>query len=243
MKKVTLKIEKNIRIARRTFEMVLSGDVSDVKMPGQFINIKIDGFYLRRPMSISECENEKLTIIYKLRGAGTEKMTELSAGAKLDVLCAAGNGFDVRKAKGRVAVIGGGSGAAPMYGVVKALIAENGIVPAALLGFGSEDEVILRDRFEALGCNTAIATSDGSAGIKGNVTDMIEPKEFDYAFGCGPEAMLKTVSQFTDDGQYSFEARMACGYGVCFGCSRQMKSGVVRICKDGPVFEKEEIIW
>lgn len=237
------KILSNREIANNMFEMALEGDTSDIKAPGQFINIRIKELYLRRPISISSYKEGELTIIYKVLGVGTEAMSKMQPGEMLDILVASGNGFDVTKAKGKVALIGGGCGVAPLHGVAEALVKEMNITPTVLIGFKTKDDAFLKEKFEKLGCKVIVATNDGVLGIQGHVTDAMEPGEYDYAFGCGPGPMLESACKLVKDGQFSFESRMACGFGVCYGCSREMKSGIKRICKDGPVFEKEDIIW
>ena len=239
------KILSNREIANRMFEMILAGNTSDIKAPGQFINIRIKDLYLRRPISISSYKEGELSIIYKVIGVGTEAMSKMPPGEELDILVAAGNGFDVSKAKGKekVCLVGGGCGVAPLYGVAEALVKETDITPTVLIGFQTKDDAFLKERFEKLGCKVIVATNDGVLGFQGHVTDAMKPDEYDYAFGCGPGPMLEAVCKLVKDGQFSFESRMACGFGVCYGCSREMKSGVKRICKDGPVFEKEDIIW
>lgn len=237
------KILSNREIANNIYEMAMEGDTGDIKAPGQFINIRIKELYLRRPISISSYKKGELTIIYKVLGVGTEAMSKMPPGEMLDILIAAGNGFDISKAKGRVALVGGGCGVAPLYGVAEALVKERGIFPTVLTGFKTKDDVFLKERFEKLGCKAIVVTNDGVLGVQGHVTDVIEKDRYDYAFGCGPGPMLEAVCNLVKDGQFSFESRMACGFGVCYGCSKEMKSGVKRICKDGPVFEKEDIIW
>ena len=243
MKREFFTVVYNREVARQTFEMVMQGDTSEITAPGQFINIRLKDLYLRRPISISSYKDGELTIIYKIQGVGTKNMSELPSGEVLDILVASGNGFDVTKAKGNVAVVGGGCGVAPMYGVAEALVRDMGIVPAVLTGFKTKDDAFLKERFEKLGCKVIVATNDGVLGIQGHVTDAMAPGEYDYAFGCGPGPMLESTCKLVKDGQFSFESRMACGFGVCYGCSKEMKSGIKRICKDGPVFEKEDIIW
>ena len=237
-------IEKNICIAKNTYEMVISGDTSAFSAPGQFLNIKLDGFYLRRPISVCNYDDNSITIIYKVVGKGTEKMAHLHSGEELDILCGLGNGFDTALGGDKPVVIGGGAGVPPMYGLAKALISQGKKV-TAILGFNSADEVFYKERFVELGADVIVTTADGSVGIKGFVTDGLNTLEnYTYFYTCGPEPMLKAVYNGTKtSGQLSFEERMGCGFGACMGCSCKTKYGNKRICKDGPVLVKEEIIW
>lgn len=237
-------IEKNICIAKNTYEMVISGDTSAFSAPGQFLNIKLDGFYLRRPISVCNYDDNSITIIYKVVGKGTEKMAQLYSGEELDILCGLGNGFDTALGGDKPVVIGGGVGVPPMYGLAKALISQGKKV-TAILGFNSADEVFYKERFVELGADVIVTTADGSVGIKGFVTDGLNTLDnYTYFYTCGPEPMLKAVYNGTKtSGQLSFEERMGCGFGACMGCSCKIKYGNKRICKDGPVLVKEEIIW
>ena len=237
-------IEKNICIAKNTYEMVIAGDTSAFSAPGQFLNIKLDGFYLRRPISVCNYDDNSITIIYKVVGKGTEKMAQLYSGEELDILCGLGNGFDTALGGDKPVVIGGGVGVPPMYGLAKALISQGKKV-TAILGFNSADEVFYKERFVELGADVIVTTADGSVGIKGFVTDGLNTLEnYTYFYTCGPEPMLKAVYNGTKtSGQLSFEERMGCGFGACMGCSCKIKYGNKRICKDGPVLVKEEIIW
>ncbi|MBQ2968218.1 MAG: dihydroorotate dehydrogenase electron transfer subunit [Clostridia bacterium] len=237
-------ILKNVKIANDVYKMVLKGDTSGITNPGQFINIKLDGLYLRRPISICDYDAETITIIYKVVGHGTEQMSEMSSGEVLDVLVGLGNGFHTEKCEKNALVIGGGVGVPPMFNLAKKLIAEGKNV-TAVLGFNTVGDVFYAEEFKAIGANTLIATADGSIGTKGFVTNVIETlSDYDYFFTCGPEPMLKAVYNTTStSGELSFEERMGCGFGACMGCSCKTKYGNKRICKDGPILEKEEIIW
>lgn len=236
-------VESNKKIAKDIYEMILMGDTSDITAPGQFVNILIDGCYLRRPISVCDVSEGQLKIIYKVVGEGTEKMSRLSHGKNLDILSGLGNGFDVKKGENPV-VIGGGVGVPPMYMLCKELIKE-GKKPVVILGFNTKEDVFYKEEFEKLGLETIVTTVDGSMGIKGFVTDALkEIKTYSYFYTCGPEPMLKALYNATNvSGQLSFEERMGCGFGACMGCSCKTKYGNKRICKDGPVLEKEEIIW
>ena len=242
MDKQLLKVVSNKNIAKNTWEMVLSGALSAITKPGQFVNIELEGFYLRRPISVCDWSDNELTIIYKVVGKGTEYMAKLSEGAELDVLTGLGNGYDTALTGDKPLLIGGGAGVPPMYGLAKALIAEGKEV-TVILGFNTEDEVFYADKFAALGAEVKITTVDGSVGLKGFVTDAMD-MEYTSTCCCGPEPMLKAVyNKSVTSGQYSFEERMGCGFGACMGCSCKTKYGNKRICKDGPVLTKEEIIW
>lgn len=240
MNKGIFEVISNREIAKNTFEMVLSGDTSAITRPGQFVNIELEGFYLRRPISVCDWREGELTIIYKVVGHGTEYMAGLATGAKLDTLTGLGNGYDTDVCPENVTVIGGGAGVPPMYALAKELIAQGKRV-TAILGFNGSDEVFYREKFSALGADVKVTTADGSMGIRGFVTDAMAGGE--YVCACGPEPMLRAVYDKCSDGQFSFEERMGCGFGACMGCSCRTKYGAKRICKDGPVLTKEEIIW
>lgn len=236
-------IKSNKKLTESIFEMVLIGDTSSITAPGQFINIKLDGFYLRRPISICDYDDSTITIIYKVVGEGTEVMSKLNAGEKLDVLCGLGNGFDTSKSSDNPVLIGGGVGVPPMYNLCKKLIAEGKNV-TVILGFNKKDEIFYENEFEKLGADVKVTTVDGSYGIKGFVTDALKDTDYSYFYTCGPMPMFKAIeSTATTSGQYSFEERMGCGFGACMGCSCKTKYGNKRICKDGPVLTREEIIW
>ena len=242
MKQGMYTIASNRALTADVFEMRLLGDTSAITAPGQFINIKLDGLFLRRPISVCDWDSESITIIYKVVGKGTTQMSKMGEGEKLDVLTGLGNGFDVSKCGNTTLVIGGGVGVPPMYGLAKALLAA-GKKPVAILGFNKSEELFYEDKFKALGIETIVTTVDGSHGVKGFVTNAL-PENYDYFCTCGPEPMLKAVyNATTTSGLLSFEERMGCGFGACMGCSCETKYGNKRICKDGPVLEKEEIIW
>lgn len=223
-------------------ELRLLGDTAAITAPGQFINIKLEGFFLRRPISICDWDGESLIVVYKIVGKGTELLGHMAEGQELDVLCGLGNGFDVSKCGGRTLAVGGGAGVPPMYGLAKALL-KAGKTPVALLGFNTKTEVFYEEEFRALGVETVVAAVDGSYGRKGFVTEAF-PEKYDYVCACGPLPMLRAVYNVSStSGQLSFEERMGCGFGACMGCSCKTKYGNKRICRDGPVLEKEEIIW
>ena len=241
MKDTVFTVISNKKIAKNTFEMILEGDLEGIK-EGQFINIKLDGFYLRRPISVCDINGDKLTIIYKAVGKGTEYMAKMSGGEKLLTLTQLGNGYNRSLSGDSPLLIGGGAGVPPMYLLCKKLIAE-GKHCSVILGFGSADEVFYEEEFKKLGADVTATTVDSSYGTQGFVTDAITDG-YTYFYTCGPEPMLKAVYNATNtSGQFSFEERMGCGFGACMGCSCETKYGNKRICKDGPVLVKEEIIW
>ena len=243
MKDTYFTLTENRKIASNTYLSVLEGDTSDIKASGQFVNIKLDGLYLRRPISVCDVEGDKLTVIYKAVGVGTEKMASTPVGEKWLTLTGLGNGYDLTKSGDRPLLIGGGAGVPPMYYLAKLLVKE-GKHPTVILGFGKADEVFFKEEFEALGVKVIVTTVDGSYGIRGFVTDAFDGLDYTYFYTCGPEPMLKAVYDKTvSSGQFSFEERMGCGFGACMGCTCKTKYGNKRICRDGPVLEKEEIIW
>lgn len=243
MNQTIFEIKQNVRIADNTYKMVLSGDTSDIIRPGTFVNIKLEGKYLRRPISVCDAVEGELTIIYKTVGTGTEQMAAMGAGVKLDVLTGLGNGYDVSKSGDRPLLIGGGVGVPPLYMLCKQLISAGKTV-TVVLGFNRASEVFYEQEFRALGAEVIIATADGSVGVKGFVTDAMKGVDYTYFYTCGPMPMFKAIEAVaTTSGQYSFEERMGCGFGACMGCSCKTKYGNKRICRDGPVLEREEIIW
>ena len=242
MIKSCYKVESNEKIAKSVYKMVLSGDTSAITRPGQFINIKVPDKYLRRPISVCDFDADTVTVIYKVVGEGTKIMSEMEKGISLDVLTGLGNGFDIGKSGDRPLLIGGGVGVPPLYNLAKKLKAEGKTV-TVILGFNTSDEVFLKEEFEKI-ATVYLTTADGSEGQKGFVTDAMDGIDYDYIYTCGPQAMLRAVyDKAKTGGQFSFEERMGCGFGACMGCSCKTKYGAKRICKDGPVLEKEEIIW
>ena len=242
MKQTIFEIKENIKIAQNVFRMTLAGDTEGI-IPGQFVNIKLEGYYLRRPISVCDVpEDGTLIIIYKVVGKGTELMSCMTEGS-LDVLTQLGNGYDLTRSGDKPLLIGGGVGVPPLYMLAKKL-AEQGKKVSVILGFNTKDEIFYEDEFKALGADVSVATADGSYGIKGFVTNAMEGMEFSYFYTCGPEPMLRAICSATDvSGELSFEERMGCGFGACMGCSCKTLTGYKRICKDGPVMRKEEIIW
>ncbi len=247
MKQSIFEVKLNEEIAENVFRMVLCGDTSAISHPGQFVNIKLDGFFLRRPISVSDWtsgDNGKLIVIYKVVGEGTKLMSTLRCGAELDCLVGLGNGFDTRKSGAKPLLIGGGVGIPPLYGLCRELIAQGKKVKV-ILGFNKQSEVFYEDEFINLGAKVIVATADGSCGTKGFVTDvMTDDVDYSYFYACGPMPMFRAIESIAvTGGQYSFEERMGCGFGACMGCSCKTKYGSKRICKDGPVLEREEIVW
>ena len=241
-------IKEQRQLTSTVYFMRLEGDTTGISKTGQFVQIQLPGFYLRRPISINDWvsgENGTLDLIYKVVGHGTEAMKLLPDGTELDLLIGLGNGYNIDGNEQKPLLIGGGVGVPPLYALCKALIAQ-GKKPAVVLGFNTASEVFWKDEFEALGVPVTVTTVDGSMGVKGFVTNAMDG-DFDYVYTCGPEPMFKAVYKVLDEkglsGQFSFEERMACGFGVCMGCSCKTKYGNKRICKDGPVLVKEEIIW
>ena len=242
MKNSIFTIKKNERLTDSVYLMTLSGDTEGISC-GQFVNIRLDGLYLRRPISVCDCVGDTLTLIYKVVGKGTEQMSKMKAGEPLDLLTGLGNGYDTTPSGDKPLLIGGGVGVPPLYMLCKELIRE-GKKPTVILGFNKADEVFYRDEFEALGAEVLVATADGSMGVKGFVTDAMAGLDYSYFYTCGPEPMLKAVYKATTtSGQFSFEERMGCGFGACMGCSCKTITGYKRICKEGPVLKKEEIFF
>ena len=264
MKQGMFTITANRRLTQNVCEMILAGDTSACQRPGQFLNIKLDGRFLRRPISVCDYADEKIKIIYKIVGKGTRAMAEMRSGQTLDVLTGLGNGYDSSKAGTSPVLIGGGVRIPPLYGLLKALQRQRAADAKAaraagglahgesagtekirvILGFNTAEEIFYQKEFEAAGAEVLLATADGSAGVKGFVTDVLAGLDYSYFYTCGPEAMFRAIERVAKtSGQYSFEERMGCGFGACMGCSCETKYGSKRICKDGPVLERGEILW
>ncbi len=242
MKQGQFAIVENKKLTENVYKMTLSGDVSHITVPGQFVNIKLDGLFLRRPISVCDVGENTLTIIYKVVGKGTELMSQMSEGV-LDLLTGLGNGYDLTVSGETPVLLGGGVGVPPMYLLAKKLI-EQGKQVKVILGFNTKCEVFYEDEFRALGADVTVTTVDGSYGVKGFVTDVLKNMDYTYFYTCGPEPMLKAVYKTSvTSGQMSFEKRMGCGFGACMGCSCKTITGYKRICKEGPVMRKEEILW
>ena len=242
MKQSVFQILSNEPLTDSVYQMVLGGDTSAITAPGQFVNIQLAGKFLRRPISVCDCEDGKLTILYKVVGKGTEQLSRMTHG-KLDILTGLGNGYDLTAAGEHPVLVGGGVGVPPMYLLAKKLLAMGKPVQV-ILGFNTESEIFYEDAFRDLGCIVTVTTVDGSRGVKGFVTDALAGMDYSYFYACGPEPMLKALYQASrTSGQMSFEERMGCGFGACMGCSCKTLTGYKRICKDGPVMRKEEILW
>lgn len=243
MKQQLFTIAENTPLTSSVFKMRLCGDTDEITAPGQFVNIKIDGLFLRRPISVCDCVPGELTIIYKVVGKGTDVMSKMNIGESLDIFTGLGNGYDISKSGARPLLIGGGVGVPPLYMLAKKLIAEGKHV-AVILGFNKKDEVFYENEFRALGADVRVATVDGSCGVRGFVTDAMADVDYTYFYTCGPEPMLKAVYKATKtSGQLSFEERMGCGFGACMGCSCKTITGNKRICREGPVLVKEDVLW
>ena len=242
MQKSGFKIVSNQPLTENVYKMVLSGDVSHITAPGQFVNIQLSGLYLRRPISVCDIEGDKLTIIYKAVGKGTRQMASMTEG-NLDILTGLGNGYDLSLSGEKPVLLGGGVGVPPMYLLAKKLIQEGKKVQV-ILGFNTKSEVFYENEFKKLGCDVTVTTVDGSYGKRGFVTDVLQDMDYSYFYTCGPEPMLRAVYKASKtSGQMSFEKRMGCGFGACMGCSCKTITGYKRICKEGPVMHKEEILW
>ncbi len=243
MKQGLFTITEQNALTATVYRMRLSGDTTAITAPGQFVNIRLDGLFLRRPISVHDCVGDTLTLIYKVVGKGTEQMSRMRPGETLDVLTGLGNGYDLAPAGDRPLLLGGGVGVPPLYMLAKEFCATGKNV-TVILGFNTADEVFGEDDFASLGCTTIVATADGSYGVKGFVTDAMAGIDYTYFYTCGPEQMLKAVYRATTtSGQFSFEERMGCGFGACMGCSCKTVTGNKRICKEGPVLVKEDILW
>ena len=243
MKQSIFRILSNTALTDSVYKMVLSGDTSAITAAGQFVNIQLDGLFLRRPISVCDYDEATLTIVYKVVGKGTEAMSRMAPGKELDILTGLGNGYDLSQAGDKPVLLGGGVGVPPMYNLAKKLLALGKEV-TVILGFNTQSEIFYEEEFKALGCKVIVATADGSYGVKGFATTPLADIDYTYFYTCGPEPMLKAVYKATNtSGQMSFEERMGCGFGACMGCSCKTLTGYKRICKDGPVMKKEEILW
>lgn len=243
MKRGMFTVSANQQLAPATFRMTLTGDTSAITAPGQFVNIALTSKFLRRPISVCDWGEGSLTIIYKVVGQGTEQMSRMVPGETLDLLTGLGNGYDLDKSGDKPLLIGGGAGVPPLYALAKHLLAQ-GKHPQVILGFNQGQECFLVQEFQDLGVPVTVATADGSRGVKGFVTDAMPADGYTYLYTCGPEAMLRAIDgKAATSGQFSFEERMGCGFGACMGCTCKTKYGYKRICREGPVLEREEIIW
>ena len=242
MKQVVFTIESNVALTPWVYRMVLTGDAEGIR-PGQFVEVAVPGKYLRRPISVCDFGENSLTLVYKVVGEGTDILSKLTPGTQVDVLTVLGNGYDLSRSGEAPVLVGGGVGVPPLYALCKKLIAE-GKKPQVVLGFNTAEEIFLAEDFAALGAEVHVATADGSFGTKGFVTDVLKNLTYTHFYSCGPMPMFKAMEAvMTTDGQYSLEERMGCGFGVCMGCTIETKSGPRRVCKDGPVFPREEVFF
>ncbi len=243
MKQSIFKVKQNTPLTSNVYKMVLTGDTSDITAPGQFVNIQLDGKFLRRPISVCDCVGDTLTLIYKVVGGGTEQMSKMPVGTELDILTGLGNGYDLTITGDAPLLIGGGVGVPPMYLLAKELVAQGKTV-SVILGFNTKEEIFYEQEFKDLGCSVTVTTVDGSYGKKGFVTGPMADIHYTHVCTCGPEPMLKAVYKTcTTDGQFSFEERMGCGFGACMGCSCKTITGYKRICREGPIMRKGDILW
>ena len=243
MKQGIFEITENTKIAKDVFKMRLAGDTSGITGAGQFVNIKIDGFFLRRPISVCDFNENELLIIYKVVGKGTDRMSGLEAGQKLDLLTGLGNGYDLTVKTDKPVLIGGGGGVPPLYKLAKEL-KKQGKKVSVILGFNSKEEIFFEKEFKEIADRVLVCTADGTYGVKGFVTDALCDVDYDYFFTCGPEPMFRALEKTVKtSGQFSFEQRMGCGFGACMGCTCKTLTGNKRICREGPVLFREEIIW
>ena len=242
MEQTLLRIEENRPLTRDILKIRLTGDVSGVERPGQFVNIRLEGLFLRRPISVFDREEDAITLIYRTVGVGTRRLSEMKAGETLDVLTGLGNGYDLTRAGDRPLLLGGGAGVPPLYWLARVL-REQGKRVTAVLGFNSAEDVFAEEDFRKLGCETTVTTADGSHGVRGFVTDAM-PEEYSYFYACGPEPMMRAVDRRAKtEGEFSLEERMGCGFGACMGCSCRTRDGMKRICREGPVLRRGEILW
>ena len=243
MKQGLFTIIENTQLTSTVWQMRLAGDTSAITAPGQFVNILLEGKFLRRPISVCDCDGDMLTLVYKVVGSGTAQMSQMERGQTLDILTGLGNGYSLAEAGDAPILLGGGVGVPPLYMLAKKLIGEGKKV-SVVLGFNTADEIFYEEEFQSLGCDVTVTTVDGSRGIKGFVTNAMETIDYTHFYTCGPEPMLKAVWRTSvTSGQLSFEERMGCGFGACMGCSCKTLTGYKRICKEGPVMRKEEILW
>lgn len=242
MKRSSFEIISNLPVARSVCELVLRGGCEGIR-PGQFAEVKLEGFFLRRPFSVCDCQADTMTLVYRLAGAGTEALSRLRPGETLDLLTGLGNGFDTAPSGETPLLIGGGTGLTPLCFLARTLLAE-GKRPQLLLGFASAPDVFYAGKLASLGLPVHLMTADGSAGQKGLVTDALPAFSYSYLYACGPMPMFQAINAVAQTGaQFSLEARMGCGFGACMGCTIQTASGAKRVCKDGPVFRREELLW
>lgn len=243
MEQRILTVEKNEKLTADVFRLVLRGDVAAVTVPGQFVNVRIDGLFLRRPVSVCDKNGDSITLVFKVVGEGTAKMAEIVPGAEIDVLTGLGNGYSADRSGDRPLLIGGGVGIPPLFWLCRALVGE-GKRPSVILGFNTADEIFMEEDFRALGVPVTVTTVDGTRGVRGFATDAMAETDYTYFYTCGPLPMLRAVDRAAHgDGEFSFEERMGCGFGACMGCTHKTKKGYVRICREGPVLRREDVVW
>ena len=245
MEKRNYTIAANTPVAPAVYRLELTSDGVPGLRAGQFVEVAVPGKYLRRPLSVSLSEPGRLTLLYKVVGGGTAALAAMEPGAELELLTGLGNGFDIEACREKALLIGGGIGVAPLHQLCRDLRAAGKQV-TAILGFNTASELILRDELEALGATVHVATMDGSAGIRGLVTDALRQvrPDFDYYYVCGPMPMMRALYPLLPEaGEFSLEERMGCGTGLCFGCTIATIDGPKRICHDGPVFKKNMLPW
>ena len=258
MKQSVFHIVSNRPLTDDVFELRLAGDASAFTRPGQFAEISVEGLFLRRPISVCDWNDVELLLLVKAVGKGTNALRDLKSGASLDILTGLGNGFEVGQgtegtSASRTVLVGGGIGIAPLYALARQLSVERSRIGIAaplpvILGFRKAADVFYVKEFVELGCNVMVATEDGSMGTRGFVTDVLSAHPelcYAYAYACGPMPMLRAVARLPQvtDGQFSFEARMGCGFGACMGCTIATTSGPKRVCREGPVFHKAELVF
>ncbi len=242
MKQGLFRIAENRPLTEKVSRLCLEGDCSHVGEPGQFVDLRLEGLFLRRPLSVCDVEGDRLTLLYEESGKGTALLRTLPEGTVLDVLTGLGRGFDRSLAGSSPLLIAGGTGASPLYGLAKRLCAEGRDV-TVILGFATAAERFYEEEFRALGVTLCVCTEDGSYGRAGFVTEAMD-RPASYFYTCGPKAMMQSVcARAETDGQLSLAVRMGCGFGACMGCRVETISGGRRVCKDGPVFGKGEILW
>ncbi len=243
MEQRILTVEKNEKLTADVFRLVLRGDVGAVRTPGQFVNVRIDGLFLRRPVSVCDKNGDSITLVFKVVGEGTAKMAEIVPGAEIDVLTGLGNGYSADRSGDRPLLIGGGVGIPPLFWLCRTLVAR-GMRPSVILGFNTADEIFMEEDFRALGVPVTVTTVDGTRGVRGFATDAMAETDYTYFYTCGPLPMLRAVDcAARGDGEFSFEERMGCGFGACMGCTHKTKKGYVRICREGPVLRREDVVW
>ncbi len=242
MKDERAKILENTLIAADTYRMVLQSSLCEDLKAGQFVNLLVPGFTLRRPISVSsfDKEAEEYTLLYKVLGEGTQKMAEMKAGDTVQVIGPLGNGFPIETAES-ILLIGGGAGTGPLVQLAKELKDAGCRKIRVVLGFPTKEDIYGVEDFSALGIRTHISTDDGTYGFHGNAVELIRAEGLtaEMAYTCGPKRMMQAVEELFGRGYISLDIRMACGMGACMGCVVKDKADpdkYYRVCKEGPVF-------